>query len=88
MPERERITKDNYAPTLASLWAHAHLLAEQPLAEMIAAAERADAIGPLLEPTLYREKSRVLHEDLEMLRALRHVQTTMADIRQRRAGRA
>ena len=81
------ITKDNYAANLAFLWSQACLVAEQPLAEMLAAAERADTVGLVLDPTLYRDKVVALHEDMEMLRALLHVQTTMASIARRRAGR-
>ena len=39
------VTKDNYGPNLAGLWAQAFLLEEAPLAEMLAAAEHADTVG-------------------------------------------
>lgn len=81
------ITKDNYGPNLASLWALAHLVAEVPIGDMLAAAERATVMGPILDPTLYREKQAALHEDIEMLRALGHVQTTLKSIQRRKAGR-
>ena len=80
------VTQDNYQTTLASLWALAFLVEEAPLAEMLAAAEHADTVGAIVDPTLYREKMRALHEDMEMLRALFHVQTTLASIRRLRAG--
>jgi hypothetical protein len=82
------VTKDNYGPNLAGLWAQAFLIEEAPLAEMLAAAEHADTVGAIVDPTLYREKMRALHEDMEMLRALLHVQTTLESIRRRRAGAA
>ena len=83
---RQPVTKENYQATLAGLWAMAQLIDEAPIAEMLAAAERADVMGPLLDPTLYREKSRALQEDREMLRALRNVQEVMGDFRRRHAG--
>lgn len=51
-----------------------HLL---PLAPMIAAGERADVIGPLLDPTLWLRKHGAASQDLDMLRALRLVQAAM-----------
>ncbi len=87
MSTRPPITAANYQPTLLSLWSHAFLIEEQPLDEMLARAERATIAGPLLDPTLYREKGAALYEDIEMLRALLHVQATLASIRRRRAGR-
>ena len=83
----QRITKENYQANLAGLWAQASLIEEAPLAEMLAAAEHADTVGAILDPTLYRDKMRALHEDMEMLRALLHVQTTLQSIRRRKAGR-
>jgi hypothetical protein len=83
----QRVTRDNYQANLASTWALAFLVEEAPLAEMLAAAEHADTIGAIVDPTLYRDKMRQLHEDMEMLRALLHVQTTLQSIRRRKAGR-
>lgn len=79
------VTKENYPANLAQLWALAFLIEEAPLEEMLAAAERADTIGAIFAPTLYREKMAALHEDMEMLRALSNVQTTLGSIRRRRA---
>jgi hypothetical protein len=84
--DKPKVTKENYPATLAGLWAMAQLLEEAPLPEMLAAAERADSIGPLVDPTLYREKGRALAEDIEMLDALRHVQVVVQRIRRRKAG--
>lgn len=81
------VTKENYPATLAQLWALAFLVEEAPLGEMIAAAEHADTVGSIVDPTLYRDKCRALGEDIEMLRALSHVRTTLESIRRRKAGR-
>ena len=37
--------------------------------ELLADIDRADALGPLLDPTLYREKHRAMEEDAEVFRA-------------------
>lgn len=81
------ITRETYPAHLAQLWALTSLIEDAPLAEMLAAAEHADSVGAILDPTLYREKAPALHEDLTVLRALRQVQTTLAGMRGRRAGR-
>lgn len=81
-----KVSKENYQATLAGLWALAFLVEEAPIAEMLAAAERADSVGSILDPTLYREKSQAMHEDMEMLGALQHVQATIERIKRRRAG--
>lgn len=80
------MTPGNYQPTLAGLWALAALVEEAPVEDMLAAAERADAVGWALDPTLYRDKVRALHEDMEMLGSLRGVQDTVRRLRRRRAG--
>ena len=54
---------------------------------MLAAAEHADSIGALVDPTLYPEKMLALGEDIDVLRALGHVKDVLANIRRRRAGR-
>lgn len=79
------ITPANYEANLASLWALAHLIEEAPLAEMLAAAVYADAVGSIVNPTLYIEKAQALREDTEMLGALRHVQVVLERIRRRQA---
>jgi hypothetical protein len=79
------ITPANYKANLASLWAMAHLVEEAPIAEMLAAADYADAVGSILNPTLYIQKAQALREDTEMLGALLHVQQVLGRIRQRKA---
>ena len=49
----------------------------------VIAANRADALGPIVDPTLYREKGKALAEDLQMLEAARSFQ---ADLRRIRKG--
>lgn len=59
----------------ALLQAHAlRLMAKAlPLDTMIDAIRRADSTGAILDPTAYRTKSKPMHEDLEVLEALRRL---------------
>lgn len=41
---------------------------------VIAAIDRAEAVGPIVDPTLYREKSQAMREDRELLVAARELQ--------------
>lgn len=47
----------------------AGILREHDLPMILAAIERADVFGPLLDPTLWRDKHRAMEEDRDMLRA-------------------
>lgn len=47
----------------------AKMLAEHDLAELIAAIGTADAIAPLIDPTLWLRKRDAMNEDLEVFRA-------------------
>lgn len=79
-----KVTVDNYKANLSMLWAQALVIRDAPLGEMIAAAEHAEAVGPIVDPTAYRRKGRALHEDLEMLYALKHVQDVVESIARRK----
>ena len=54
-----------------------------PLDAMIWHAEQAEALGPIIDPTLHRAKGPKMAQDLAMLRALRDMVTAA----QRAAGR-
>jgi len=84
MSAEPRIPPDDYQLTLAGLWAMANLIANAPLAEMLAAAERAETLGPIVDPTLYRERARALSEDLALLRAFRAVQDVLREMHHRK----
>lgn len=47
----------------------ANLLAGHDINKLLDAIERADAVGPVLDPTLYRDKQKAMHEDKELLQA-------------------
>lgn len=40
-----------------------------PLADLIAAGERSQSMGPLINPTVWRDKNVALAQDLELLKA-------------------
>jgi hypothetical protein len=47
----------------------ADLLAQHDLPGLLRDIERAHAAGPILDPTLYRDKAKAMDEDAELLRA-------------------
>lgn len=47
----------------------ASMLVQYDLPELLAAIGRAEAVGPILDPTLYREKARAMDEDKALLEA-------------------
>lgn len=62
--------------------------------ELLDAITRANSVGHILDPTLYREKSKAMNEDAELLRAAlplwrfvrEHYATHRSDARERAAG--
>lgn len=45
------------------------MLTEHDLPGMLAAIERADSIGCMIDPTLYRDKVEAMHQDKELIEA-------------------
>lgn len=62
---------DTYQGCLIRAYLMVRLIGDLPLGEMIDAAERADTLGPILDPTAWMKGHRKLAEDSEVLRALR-----------------
>ena len=65
----------------------AEMVKEMPLADAVNAANRAETLGPLLDPTLSIQKRKALSEDKEMLEALWGVQQEVIRIVSRREWR-
>jgi pyrimidine operon attenuation protein/uracil phosphoribosyltransferase len=63
----ERIHK--YRLALRGVVTAAHMLAGHDIPGLIEAIERAHTTGPILDPTLYRDKAKAMDEDAELLRA-------------------
>lgn len=54
---------------------------ELPLLEMAEAQAVAEAVGPFMDPTLYRSKAAAFHVDMERVRILRKAQVSLATLR-------
>lgn len=62
-------TKEEYQLCVQNVRLVASLLAEYRIADILAAIDRAETTGPLLDPTLWREKNQAMSEDKESLEA-------------------
>jgi hypothetical protein len=76
-----KLTKENYIEqhTLAVRNAALiyQIIKDQPFAELLEKIGAAEAVGPILDPTLYRDKSKALGEDKKMIEALYSFQMTL-----------
>lgn len=58
--------KQEYLETQRQIFFFANSVYNMPLKEFIELADKADAVGPILDPTLWRES----HESLDIIRRL------------------
>lgn len=58
-----------YRASLESVVMAARLVSQWDLPELLKAMGRAQAIGPLVDPTLYRAKAAAMEQDRELLEA-------------------
>lgn len=69
------MTKEEFQVAITG--AHTVYIAARTLAEhvdlsaAIAAIDQADALGPIMDPTLYRDKRRAMDEDRDVLSAVK-----------------
>jgi hypothetical protein len=63
------MSTETYQSAVLSAKLCADLLRHHDIPEILGAIERAETLGPVLDPTLYRQKIRVMEEDRELLRA-------------------
>ena len=80
-PRPREIGGDEYEAELRKLWLMYSLLLHMPLQQMIEWASRADTIGPIVDPTLWREKGGKLRQDTKLMQAFRSVQLLAFDAR-------
>jgi hypothetical protein len=60
---------EQYRADMTAVYAAAAVLATVPVDRMLAAIDTADAVAPILDPTLYQQQARAMHEDRDVLRA-------------------
>jgi hypothetical protein len=63
------VTIEEYQNTLRVCAMLAGLVGEHDIPKMLEMIERADSIGGMIDPTLYREKHGAMMEDKELLEA-------------------
>jgi hypothetical protein len=79
------LVRENWQAHLIAVYTVFGLLRQLPLQTMVDMGEEAQAIGPLLHPTAWREKGDAAQQDLDTLQAaLTFVRTVEADYK--RAG--
>jgi hypothetical protein len=67
LPDRAKIAE--YRAAVLACHMARQILQLHELPTILDAIERAGAIGPVLDPTLYRDKAKAMEEDREILRA-------------------
>jgi len=68
------MNEGEYLQTQNQIMTVAGLVAEMPLCEFIAAAEKADVVGPIVDPTLWIKAEDNLGTLLDIARSLRNFQ--------------
>lgn len=66
----ERITAEEFELVRQQVIVFAQLVADLPLSAYVREVDRIDAIGPILDPTLYRNGQDQMHEIADLVRAL------------------
>lgn len=67
MSNEEKI--EEYQNAIKSVVLCSNMIAEHDLSKLLADIEFADSFGPILDPTLWREKHRAMLEDKKILEA-------------------
>jgi len=63
------VKKAEYQAAVLAAVLCAGILSEHDIPSLLAAIDSAESLGPLLDPTLWREKHQAMQEDREVLRA-------------------
>lgn len=74
------MNKEEYQQTQEQIVLLANLVRQMPLKEFIEDADRAAAIGPILDPTLWRAGSKNLGTIMDLARSLREFQSKVTHI--------
>ncbi len=70
-----------YQSLLKYLAQTAVLLTEMPIDELLLGIEKAEAVGPMLDPSLYREKSAAMAQDKKLLQAAKSLMVIGKELR-------
>ena len=67
--ENESTSTDDYQSAVIAVAMCGKMLAQHDLPKLLQAIERAEVMGPLLDPTLWRAKSKAMAEDRAAIEA-------------------
>ncbi len=73
---------EQYQAELIRAYALVRILLDMPLADMLQAADHAEAIGPFVAPALFREQAGNLSRDIRVLRLLYEAQNGLRNLPQ------
>lgn len=74
------MTGAEYKIRLRTAYMFAQLLMDIPVEEMLSMIGSAQALGPIIDPTLYRSKADLMQQDQRMLRALATAKAELASL--------
>lgn len=80
------MTPIEYRAQLELAWTLATIADGVPAAAMLELIATAEAVGPIRDPTLYRDKMTALEQDRDLLAAVRQFQAAIAAIRRKALG--
>ena len=68
---------DLYQSELVKAYMFVQVLRDMPLAEMHQAVEHCHSIGPIVDPTLYRDRQKAMSQDGDVIRILLRAQVEL-----------
>lgn len=74
--------KEQYTKNLQFFYDIANILDFIGLEEMLEVAHKADSVGSILDPSLYRQKVKALQQDIRLMEAYRVVINALREIKQ------
>ena len=76
------MNKEQYAQTQHTILTLAEIVRDLPLSEFLQAIRRADAIGPIVDPSLWIKGQEKMHEIERMAEGLRRFQFAIPQIKE------
>lgn len=74
------MSKDEYEETMTRIAVFAYTVQSLPLTEFLSAIDHADNIGPILNPTLWRDGQENMHKIRQVAEALKRFQSVVAEV--------